>query len=142
MITSNSFLGRGWSFPPTFNRQAATATVEMVSDEEDIRQSLHILLSTSPGERIMHPDFGCELNQFLFEEITQGLITSIKDIIADSILYYEPRIEVDDIDITESKDYVGLLLISIDYTIRATNSRFNLVYPFYLNEASSLVGVE
>jgi len=139
MIASRSFLGRGWSFPPTFNQHTDTATVEMVSDEEDIRQSLHILLSTSPGERTMHPDFGCELSQFLFEEITQGLITSIKDIIADAILYHEPRVEVNNIDISESEAHIGLLLISIDYAIRATNSRFNMVYPFYLNEASNLL---
>ena len=137
MINTNSFLGKGWSFPPTFNQH--TATVEMVSYEENISQSLQILLSTSPGERTMHPDFGCELSQFFFEEITQGLITSMKDRIADAILDREPRIEVNDIDITESEEPVGLLLISIDYTIRTTNSRFNLVYPFYINEASYLI---
>ncbi|MDJ0903064.1 MAG: GPW/gp25 family protein [Xenococcus sp. MO_188.B8] len=135
METNSSFLGTGWSFPPTFNRD--TATVEMVSDEEDIVQSLEIILSTRPAERIMQPDFGCELSQFLFEEISQGLITGIRGTISDAILYHEPRIDVDEIEIDESEEQ-GLLLISITYTVRTTNSRFNLVYPFYINEAQTV----
>ena len=131
MTQNSSFLGTGWSFPPTFNQD--TGTVEMVSDEEDIVQSLEIILSTRPAERIMQPDFGCELSQFLFEEISQGLITGIKGTISDALLYHESRIDVEDINIEESEEQ-GLLLISITYTVRATNSRFNLVYPFYINE--------
>ncbi|MFP5274399.1 GPW/gp25 family protein [Coleofasciculus sp.] len=137
MELNTSFLGTGWSFPPTFNQE--TAAVELVSDAEDVRQSLEIILSTQPGERIMHPDFGCELNQFLFEEITQGLITGIKGIIADAILYHEPRVDLEAIDISESADQVGLLFISINYLLRTTNSRFNLVYPFYLQETTNLI---
>ena len=132
MDTNNSFLGTGWSFPPTFNQD--TGTVEMVSDEKDIIQSLEIILSTRPAERIMQPDFGCELSQFLFEEISQGLITGIRGIVSDALVYHEPRIDVEEINIEESEQE-GLLLISIIYTVRATNSRYNLVYPFYLNEA-------
>ncbi len=135
MDTNSSFLGTGWSFPPTFNQDPAT--VEMVSDEEDIVQSLEIILSTSPAERIMQPNFGCELSQFLFEEISQGLITGIRGTISDAILYHEPRIDVDEIEIDESEEQ-GLLLISITYTVRTTNSRFNLVYPFYINEAQTV----
>lgn len=137
MELKTSFLGTGWSFPPTFNQE--TAAVELVSDAEDVRQSLEIILSTQPGERIMHPDFGCELNQFLFEEITQGLITGIKGIIADAILYHEPRIDLEEIEISESDDWEGLLFISIHYLLRTTNSRFNLVYPFYLKETANLI---
>ena len=132
MDTNNSFLGTGWSFPPTFNQD--TGTVEMVSDEKDIIQSLEIILSTRPAERIMQPDFGCELSQFLFEEISQGLITGIRGIVSDALVYHEPRIDVEEINIEESEQE-GLLLISIIYTVRATNSRYNLVYPFYINEA-------
>ena len=134
MVASNSFLGTGWSFPPVFNRE--TAQVAMVSDEEDIDQSLDIILSTRPGERFMLPNFGCELSQFLFEEVRQGVITSIKAIVSDALLYHEPRIKVDRIAVSESEQQSGLLLISIDYTIQATNSRFNRVYPFYLSEAT------
>ena len=135
METDSSFLGTGWSFPPTFDQD--TATVEMVSDEEDIIQSMEIILSTRPLERIMQPDFGCELSQFLFEEISQGLITGIRGTISDALLYYEPRIDVEDININENEQE-GLLLISITYAVRGTNSRFNLVYPFYINEAQTV----
>jgi len=134
MEINNSFLGTGWSFPPTFNQD--TGTVEMVSDEKDIFQSLEIILSTRPAERIMQPDFGCELSQFVFEEISQGLITGIKGTISDALLYHEPRIDVEEINIDESE--AGLLLINVIYRVRVTNSRFNLVYPFYINEAQTV----
>ena len=132
MENNSAFLGTGWSFPPTFNRD--NSTVEMVSEESDIIQSLEIILSTRPNERIMQPDFGCDLSQYLFEELSQSLITGIRGIISDAILYHEPRIDLNNIDITESQES-GLLLISITYRVRTTNSRFNLVYPFYLNES-------
>lgn len=136
MTNNNTFLGKGWSFPPTFSRKMAT--VAMVSEEEDIKQSLQIILTTRPTERTMNPSFGCELSQFVFEEISQDLITSIQNVVADAILYHEPRIEVDDIDISDSAANQGILFISIKYTVRKTNSRFNLVYPFYINETQGL----
>ena len=132
MATDLSFLGTGWSFPPTFNKD--TGTVEMVSNESDIRESLEIILSTGPSERVMQLDFGCELSQFMFEEITQSLITRIRGTVSDALLEHEPRIEVDDISVEEGEEQ-GLLLIGVSYTVRATNTRSNMVYPFYLNEA-------
>lgn len=135
MKNNRDFLGTGWSFPPTFNQN--TARVEMVSDELDIAQSLEIILSTYPAERVMQPNFGCDLRQFLFEELSQSLITGIRGMITDAILYHEPRINLNTVDINESQE-AGLLLISITYTVRTTNSRFNLVYPFYINETQSL----
>lgn len=132
MATDLSFLGTGWSFPPTFNKD--TGTVEMVSNESDIRESLEIILSTGPSERIMQLDFGCELSQFMFEEITQSLITRIRGTVSDALLEHEPRIEVDDISVEEGEEQ-GLLLIGVSYTVRATNTRSNMVYPFYLDDA-------
>ncbi|NEQ36042.1 MAG: GPW/gp25 family protein [Okeania sp. SIO3I5] len=132
METELSFLGTGWSFPPTFNKD--TGTVEMVSNEEDIRESLEIILSTGPSERVMQLDFGCELSQFMFEEITQSLITRIRGTVSDALLEHEPRIEVDDISVEEGEEQ-GLLLIGVSYTVRATNTRSNMVYPFYLDDA-------
>lgn len=108
----------------------------MVSGPEDIHQSLQILLATQLGERVMEDEFGCDLSVFLFEEIDQGLINSVTGMISDAILYHEPRITMDRLEITESASEAGLLLISIDYTIRSTNSRYNMVYPFYLKEAT------
>jgi len=135
MPAEQSFLGTGWSFPPTFG--AGGGAVEMVSGVDDIRQSLEILLATRPGERVMQDEFGCELTAVLFEEIDQGLINALTGLIADAILYHEPRIELDRLDISEDQAAEGRLLISLDYTVRNTNARFNMVYPFYLNEATT-----
>ena len=132
----NSFLGTGWAFPPQFNRDSGT--VEMVSDEEDIKQSLNILLSTSLGERVMQPKYGCNLTDYLFEGLSSSTIGYIKERVANSILYYEPRIVVEKIDVTsdDSTDLLeGKFTITVDYSIPGTNSRFNYVYDFYKNEA-------
>lgn len=130
----NDFLGRGWSFPPVF--YAGGAEVAMVSGEEDIRQSLKILLSTSLNERLMNSDFGCELSRFLFEEIDQALVNDLRSSVTDAILNQEPRIQVEEVEIQNTGSDDGLLIISIDYLIRTTNNRYNLVYPFYINEAT------
>ena len=135
MAGESAFLGRGWSFPPTFTKGGAG--VATVAGEEDIHQSLQILFATQPGERIMQQAFGCDLDHILFEEIDQGLINSLTRIIEDAILYHEPRITLNGLDVSESEQEPGLLLIAIDYTIRGTNSRYNMVYPFYLKEAAS-----
>lgn len=130
---SASFLGKGWNFPPSFFNNGKD--VLMVSEEQDIQQSLQILLTTSQGERVMLENYGCDLNRFLFEEISQSLVNGLNSLIRDAILYYEPRIDVVRITVDESKESSGMLLISIEYTVRSTNSRFNMVFPFYLNEA-------
>ena len=130
---SGSFLGKGWQFPPGFTDRGGG--VLMVEEEEDIHQSLQILLTTSPGERTMLEGFGCDLSRFVFEEISQGLINALDSMIKDAILYYEPRITVIRVRIDESKDTAGLLLIGIEYKVKSTNSRFNMVFPFYSNEA-------
>lgn len=129
-----SFLGKGWSFPPSFSQNGRD--VQRVSEHQDIQQSLQILLSTAQNERIMREDFGCDLQRFMFEEISQSLINRMTALITDAVLYYETRIELNNVQVDESDKIEGLLTISIDYTVRSTNSRFNLVYPFYLNEAS------
>ncbi|MCB9230940.1 MAG: GPW/gp25 family protein [Bacteroidia bacterium] len=129
----SSFLGTGWSFPPLFT--ANGADVEMVSREEDIFQSLQILLSTNLNERSMQLSYGSDMNIFLFEEIDQSLITNIYSLISDAIYYHEPRITLDNVEVNADEQESGLLLISVKYTIKATNSRYNLVWPFYINEA-------
>lgn len=112
----------------------------MTTAEADIRQSLEIILGTQPGERSLHPHFGCELSQFLFESIEQGVLTSIQGVVFDALVYHEPRIKVNRISVSPSPTETGLLLIEIDYTVRQTNSRTNLVYPFYLTEATDVEG--
>jgi uncharacterized protein len=132
----NSFLGTGWAFPPAFNRD--TRTVDLVSDEEDIRQSLNILLSTSLGERVMQPRYGCNLNDYLFEPLNSSVVGYIKDLVEHAILFYEPRILAEKIEVTpqDSFDIIeGRFTISVEYSIPETNSRFNYVYDYYKNEA-------
>jgi phage baseplate assembly protein W len=131
-----SYLGRGWSFPPFFDK--VKRQTGMVVCEEDIKQSLEILLSTRPGERVMQPGFGCNLDIMLFEPITTTLITYIKDLVRKAILFYEARIDVNEIKIDIENALKGLVLIEVDYIIRSTNSRFNFVYPFYLEEATNI----
>jgi Bacteriophage baseplate protein W len=136
----NSFLGTGWAFPPTFDNE--TGNVELVSDREDIKESLDILLSTSLGERVMQPNYGCNLDDYMFESLNNNLIGLIKHHVENSILYYEPRIVVENIDVTaaDSTDLIeGRFTISVEYSIPETNSRFNYVYDYYLNEASGSV---
>lgn len=137
----NSFLGTGWSFPPSFDNE--TGTVDLVSEQQDIQQSLNILLSTSLGERVMQPKYGCNLNDHLFESLNSSVIGYIKDLVEHAILFYEPRILADKIEVTgqESFDlFEGRFTISVEYTIPETNSRFNYVYDYYKNEALTTAG--
>lgn len=136
MEIKESFLGRGWSFPPEFNRY--TSSVKMTEFEADIERSLHILLSTRPGERIMVPDYGCNLDELLFKPLNLTLKTYVTDLIKTAILYHEPRIDVEKIRIEPDTDTNGILLITIEYRIRITNSRKNMVYPFYTNEGTEI----
>ena len=136
--TFNSFLGTGWAFPPAFDSQSGS--VEMVSDYIDIEQSLNILLSTSLGERVMQPDYGCNLTDYMFESLSSTLIGIIKQKVENAILYYEPRIVTEKVEVTAADSFElieGKFTISIEYSIPQTNSRFNYVYDYYLNEASS-----
>lgn len=134
MQSESSFLGLGWAFPPSFARGGAD--VEMVSGATDIHQSLQILLGTSPGERVLQETFGCDLTSLVFEGLDQGLINTIERLVTDGIRDFEPRIAVDQIDVSESDAQQGCVLISVSYTVRSTNSRFNMVFPFYLTEAT------
>lgn len=128
-----SFLGTGWRFPPDFG--PGGAEVAMVSDAEDIHQSLMILCSTRLGERPMQASFGCNLDMFLFAEVDQALVNHIVASIHDAVLYHEPRIKLEDVDVTPDPRESGLLHIQLDYTVLDSNSRYNMVFPFYLNEA-------
>jgi len=136
MSNTQNFLGTGWSFPPAFSKD--TGSVEMVSNVEDINQSLNILLSTTLGERVMQPKYGCNLEEFLFESLSSSTIGYIKERVSNAILYYEPRITAERIDVTgdDSPDLLeGKFTIIVEYTIPGTNSRFNYVYDYYKNEA-------
>ena len=136
---NRSFLGRGWSFPPRFTRvEGGTSRVDMSEDEQDIRESLQILLSTSLGERTMLPGFGCDLTAMTFESLTTGLVTYIRDLVRTAILRHEPRIILEKTNLRTETAGEGLVLIEVNYLIRNTNTRTNFVYPYYINEATDL----
>ena len=132
-----NFLGRGWAFPPGFSLESHSCI--LVSADEDIRQSLIILLSTRLGERIMQPEYGSNLHTMIFEKADKSAITFLKDSIETAILYHEPRIRLMEINLLSEGMTDGEILFDIIYNVRATNTRSNLVYPFYLNEATDFL---
>jgi phage baseplate assembly protein W len=129
-----AFLGRGWAFPPSFS--AGGARVEMASGADDIQESLQILLGTVPGERVMQEAFGVNLESMVFEELDQGLVNTIERMIQDAIVDFEPRVDLDGVDVSRSDRDAATVIISVRYTVRGTNSRYNMVFPFYLMEAT------
>ena len=131
------FLGTGWAFPPVFEYD--TAKVTLVSGVKDIEESLNILLSTSLGERVMQPKYGCNLASQVFDPLDSAVIGYLKDRVQKSILFYEPRITVENITVTpagSTEILQGRFTIGIEYSIPNINSRFNYVYDYYLNEAA------
>jgi len=138
MRPRDSFLGTGWGFPITFQKgtTSQSATVRMVKAEEDIAESLTILFSTRPGERVMRPNFGSALEDMLFEPINASLETYIKELITNAILYYEPRIDLEQIDIDVDDQAEGMVKIGLKFSVRTTNSRFNYVFDYYKQEGT------
>lgn len=130
------FLGTGWSFPPAF--APGGEQVAMVSDEEDIQQSLALLFATRRGERLMQDSYGASLEEWLYAEMDEQLVSDLSTSIEEAVLLHEPRIELLDLDVSPHPELPGTLLIRIDYQIPSTNSRFNMVFPFYLNEATAV----
>jgi len=129
------FIGKGWSFPPEFSR--AKRNNEMSAGAKDIQESLHILLSVKPEERLMHPTFGCDLSILLFEPLDKTLEKYIEELIRNSILINEPRITTEIVKF-EYDQVKGVIFINIQYIIKSTNSRTNMVFPFYLIEGTNL----
>lgn len=125
----DSFLGTGWSFPPEFVLEKGE--VRMSSDERDIEESLHILFGTALGERFLVPEYGLDMRALLFDPISTTMRTFLKERIATALLIYEPRIDVISLEVSSPDPNDGRLEVALEYRIRATNSRFNLVFPFY-----------
>ena len=125
-----AFLGVGWAFPLA---AAAVGDVHLAAAEEDIRQSVRIILGTAPGERVMRPDFGAGLQALVFEPISATLVALVKHRVEEALITWEPRIDTITVDVAADGPR-GRLLITINYRVRATNTFYNLVYPFYLSE--------
>lgn len=132
----DSFLGTGWAFPPSFDKAGSNAL--MSHAVADIEESIRIILGTTPGERLMQPTFGCNLRRFVFERADTAMITEINDLIAHALLDFEPRVDFQGADVLMRNDLHGLLHIQIHYRIIATNTRHNLVYPFYFLEGTNI----
>ncbi len=132
----HNFLGIGWSFPPSFLPNLGS--VVTTSGQEDIQASLEILLSTALGERVMLPSYGSQMDDLVFAPLDTGTQTLIIDRIRNAILYHESRISVEEIVLATEQLLEGLLLVKIAYRVRATNSRYNFVYPYYLTEGTEV----
>ena len=124
------FLGTGWAFPVGI---APAGDLAVASDEEDIRQAIGIILGTTPGERVMRPDFGSGLYALIFEPINTTTEALAKHHVEQALIRWEPRIDSIEVSVTDDAR-VGRLMIDIRYRVRATNVFYNLVYPFYLME--------
>jgi len=131
-----SFLGTGWSFPPEFSRESGE--VAMTADEEDIAASLRILFGTAPGERFLQPAYGLDLREIQFEPMSTTLRTFLKDRVRTAILIHEPRIRLLALEIDSPDPQAGTLQVVVEYEVRATNSRFNLVFPFYQQDGNEM----
>lgn len=125
-----AFLGQGWAFPVRLDGSGEVATVAY---EEDIRQAVQIILGTAPGERLMRPDFGAGLRALAFEPITPATMALVKHRTEEALIRWEPRIDHVAVRVTADPPR-GCLMIAVEYRVRATNTFYNLVYPFYLLE--------
>jgi phage baseplate assembly protein W len=130
---TKAFLGVGWAFPP---RLETDGTIAEAVYEEDIRQSIQIILGTNPGERVMRPDFGAGLNAFVFEPVNITTMALVQTRVQEALIAWEPRIDVEEVKVTTDPAERNKLIIDTTYRVRVTNTRFNLVYPFYLQEGT------
>ena len=136
LIEEQDYFGRGWSYPPVFDKN--TSEVLMTKGIEDINNSLKIILTTKLGERIMLPKFGCAMDDFVFKSLDSATLTFIEDMIRTAIIYHEARIDLEEVKL-DLDNGSGTLNINIYYKLRNANSRFNFVFPFYLNEANNSI---
>jgi phage baseplate assembly protein W len=128
-----AFLGVGWAFPFGL---AADGTAATARYEEDVEQAIRIILGTNPGERVMRPDFGAGLEDFLFEPIAAGTLERIRRRVNDALVDFEPRIDVLRVEARPAGAPVDRVDIAIEYRVRSTNTLHNLVHPFYLDEGA------
>jgi uncharacterized protein len=124
-----AFLGVGWAFPPA----TASGDVAMAAYDEDVRQAVLIILQTTPGERVMRPQFGAGLADLVFEPVTTALLALVKHRVETALIQWEPRIDVESVTVTPTPSR-GRIDVEIRYSVRQTSTFYNLVYPFYLNE--------
>jgi hypothetical protein len=135
-MNDQGFLGTGWSFPPKFDKYSKT--IVMDNSELDIENSIRIILGTYPGERLMNPDFGCAVKRMSFENLDEGNVTRIEEIVGNALIEYEPRVKFQSIEVLSKNDEEGLIVLQLNYVIIITNTRHNIVFPYYLIEGTNL----
>ena len=135
-VDKKSFLGTGWSFPPSFNKY--TKSVNLVTGEEDVIESIKIILFTNLGERVMRPDFGSDVKGYTFKSMDSVAINQLNRTVERALKRHEPRINLNQVDFDTSNATEGTLLINLDYTIKSVNIRTNVVFPFYLKEGTHI----
>ena len=131
-VERKDFLGRGWSMPVELDPR--TGLVASVAYEDDIRQSILIILETAPGERVMRPNFGCGIHELVFSAVDSTAIQRIRSVVEEALRRCEARIEVLGVNVDETATDEGKLLVEIEYRVRKTNQLGNLVFPFYFRE--------
>lgn len=134
MLSEKAFLGTGWNFPVGVDPQ--TGKIQTVSQEEDIVQSIYLILSTRLGERVMMPEFGCDLYRYMFGNIQKEEIIQICRSVKEALRKWETRIIEVEVEVDTGKIENGILLLKISYLVRATNTPYNLVYPYYIQEGT------
>jgi phage baseplate assembly protein W len=130
---TKAFLGVGWAFPP---RVEADGVIAEAIYEEDIRQAIRIIIFTNRGERLMRPDFGAGLNEFIFASVNTTTMALVETRVREALITWEPRIDVEDVNVTADASERNKLFIDLTYRVRATNTLHNLVFPFYLEEGT------
>jgi hypothetical protein len=134
-MDAKAFLGRGWAYPVQVG--ASGRDVLQAEHEEDIRQAVRIILETDRGERVMRPDFGAGLNDFVFEPINTTTLSLIRHRVEEALIAWEPRIRVEEVEVKRLPDTAAGIEISVEYRVRSTNTFYNFVYPFYLQEGGA-----
>lgn len=129
MSDPSDFIGRGIAFPMRVDQSGSIATS---SGAGDIDSSIRMILTTAPGERLMRPAFGCKIWELLFEPINANTLGLMGEAVREAIGRWEPRVTLEDVRLDPSGQHAGEVLIEIDYLVRTTNDRRNLVYPFYV----------
>jgi hypothetical protein len=135
-MNDQGFLGTGWSFPPKFDKYSKS--IVMDNSEVDIENSIRIILGTYPGERLMNPDFGCAVKRMSFENLDEGNVTRIEEIVGNALIEYEPRVKFQSIEVISKNEEEGLIVLQLNYVIIITNTRHNIVFPYYLIEGTNL----
>lgn len=132
--SAKAFLGVGWAFPPCAANDGSTA---VAAYEQDVYQAIWIILSTDWGERVMRPTFGAGLKSFVFGPINQTTMQRVQTRVQQSLVTWEPRITVEQVNVSLDPNNLGVLLIAITYFVNVTNTLQNLVYPFFLEEGAA-----